>query len=276
MMTIEKFVEDCRAKGIDCTYEGTLKLFTFPGEKLPDCDADVDKVFVREADAVVQYDVVKRNKNNVKQKRTLEFDFLEGVLRVINATKVKKEFVFAEIKDVIRDEIDPRHVTVRLGPPEHLPVDQQVNWKIQRPYNLACGSTAQANEIVEELARVRLCTRGRGVNVCCIRFVHRSSFLFLGHQTGRPSTTTTNHNNNKNTNATTNTATSHHQHRHHWRRRRRCCRYPHELQREPPEILSDERACSASHRVAWTLELPVHATLAQRGTGKTAGTVPYA
>ena len=213
MMTIGKFVEDCRAKGIDCSYEGTRKLFApAAGEEFEEVDGEVDKVFVRDADAVVQYDVVKKNKNNAKQKRLLEFDFDEGVWRVIDGdkvrtqlvsrvvtgggrcrfcsrgassclraccfhfhvarccgaqrmTQVKKEFVFAEIKEVVRGATDPRQIQVNFGPPEHLPVDQQVNWKIQRPYSLACSSSLQAAEIVESLTRVRafaFCLRGLG------------------------------------------------------------------------------------------------------------------
>ena len=154
-MTIGKFVEDCRAKGIDCSYEGTRKLFGSAEPEFGEVDAEVGKVFVREAEAVVQYDVIKKNKNNAKQKRTLEFDFDEGVWRVVDGSKVKKEFVFAEIKDVLRGATDPRQIEVHFGPPEHLPVEQQVSWKIQRPYSLACMSSRQASEIVESLARVR-------------------------------------------------------------------------------------------------------------------------
>jgi len=158
-MTIGKFVEDCRAKGIDCSYEGTKKLFASAKPEFEEVDAHVAEVFVRDADSVIQYDVVKKNKNNAKQKRSLEFDFDEGVWRVLDGEKIKKEFVFAEIKDINRGATDPRQIEVHFGPPEHLPVDQQVNWKIQRPYSLACESSMQASEIVESLALAKLLAR---------------------------------------------------------------------------------------------------------------------
>ena len=105
MITIGKFVEDCRAKGIDCTYEGTRRLFATTDEEFEEVDADVGKVFVRESDSIVQYDVIKKRKP-----RSLEFDFDEGVWRVLDGEQIKKEFVFAEIKEVSRGENDPRQV----------------------------------------------------------------------------------------------------------------------------------------------------------------------
>ena len=158
-MSVEQFIAECRRKGIDCSYKGTKKLFAFESEGFSNVDADIANVFIHDAESVVQFDVVKRNKNNARQKRMLEFDFDEGVWRVLDGTKIKKEFVFAEIKEVKRGATDPRHLEVHFGPPEHLPVDQQVNWKIQRPYSLACGSSGQAREIVESLSRVRCLLR---------------------------------------------------------------------------------------------------------------------
>ena len=65
----------------------------------------------------------------------------------------KKCFQFTEIKDMARNQVDNRKMEVTFGPPENLSKEEQIRWRIQRPYKLECDTVAEIDNLMKTIGK---------------------------------------------------------------------------------------------------------------------------
>lgn len=62
-----------------------------------------------------------------------------------------------------RNQVDNRKMEVTFGPPENLSKEEQIRWRIQRPYKLECDTVAEIDNLMKIIGK------WPGVCNCCNR-----------------------------------------------------------------------------------------------------------